>query len=102
MSRRRSSYYDDYWPRYSATRPIEVRDGIKAKSKRGKFVQNWWANRWIKALTSLMDSGRLSRGRTYARKGQVLEIEAFDGAHRRIACGDAPIDSRFERRRASR
>jgi uncharacterized Zn finger protein len=56
-----------------------VRDGIKARSKRGKFVQNWWANRWIKALTRLMDSGRLSRGRTYARKGQVLEIEITPG-----------------------
>jgi uncharacterized Zn finger protein len=74
MARRRSSYYDSYWPRYETTRPIPVKDGIAAKSQRGKFVKNWWANRWIEALKALMDSGRLSRGRSYARRGQVLDI----------------------------
>jgi uncharacterized Zn finger protein len=77
--KRRPSYYDSYWPRYESTRPIEVTDGIKAQSKRGKFVKNWWASRWIKALTQLMDSGRLSRGRSYARRGQVLEINIKPG-----------------------
>jgi uncharacterized Zn finger protein len=79
MAKRRSSYYDSYWPRYASTRPIEVQDGIKARSKRGKFVANWWADRWIKALKNLMDSGRLSRGRSYARRGQVLEIDVEPG-----------------------
>jgi uncharacterized Zn finger protein len=79
MARRRKSYYSDYWPRYEATRPIEVEDGIKAKSKRGKFVENWWADRWIEALKHLMDSGRLSRGRSYARRGQVMEIDVEPG-----------------------
>jgi uncharacterized Zn finger protein len=79
MAKRRSSYYDSYWPRYTSTRPIEVEDGIKAKSKRGKFVENWWADRWIKALRSLMDSGRLNRGRNYARRGQVIEINVEPG-----------------------
>jgi len=79
MAKRRRSYYDSYWPRYETTRPIEVEDGIKAKSKRGKFVANWWADRWIEALTRLMDSGRLSRGRNYARRGQVMEIDVKPG-----------------------
>ncbi len=78
MAKRRSSYYDSYWPRYTSTRPIEV-DGIKAKSQRGKFVENWWADRWIRALMILMDSARLSRGRSYARRGQVLEIDVEPG-----------------------
>jgi uncharacterized Zn finger protein len=56
-----------------------VQDGIKAKSKHGKFVKNWWADRWIKALKSLMDSKRLSRGRSYARRGQVMEINVEPG-----------------------
>ena len=77
--RRRSGYYNSYWPRYKPSRPIAV-DGIKAKSQRGKFVENWWADRWIKALKPLMDSGRLSRGRRYARSGQVLEINIQPGA----------------------
>jgi uncharacterized Zn finger protein len=77
MARRRSSYYDNYWPTY--TRPIDVVDGIRARSKRGKFVKNWWADRWIKALQNLMDAGRLSRGRNYARRGQVREIDVEPG-----------------------
>jgi uncharacterized Zn finger protein len=79
MAKRRSSYYDDYWPRYESSSPIAVRGGIVAKSQRGEFVKNWWANRWIQALTRLMDSGRLSRGRSYARRGQVIELDAGAG-----------------------
>lgn len=79
MARRRWSYYDSYWPRYTPTRPIEVPDGIKARSRRGKFVKNWWADRWIKALKRLMDSRRLGRGRSYARRGQVIEINVAPG-----------------------
>jgi uncharacterized Zn finger protein len=79
MAKRRTSYYESYWPRYESTRPIEVEDGIKARSKGGKFVQTWWADRWIKALTPLMDSARLSRGRSYARRGQVIDIEVAPG-----------------------
>jgi uncharacterized Zn finger protein len=79
MAKRRSSYYDSYWPRYEPTRPIDVEDGIKAKSQRGKFVENWWADRWIAALRPLMDSGRLSRGRSYARRGQVVDINIAPG-----------------------
>ena len=87
MARRRWSYYDSYWPRYAPSRPIEVEGGIKARSQRGKFVKNWWADRWIKALTRLMDSGRLGRGRSYARRGQVIEISVQPGcisARRRL------------------
>jgi uncharacterized Zn finger protein len=79
MAKRRGSYYDGYWPRYESTRPIDVEDGIRAKSKRGKFVKNWWADRWIAALKPLMDSGRLSRGRSYARQGQVIDIDIAPG-----------------------
>jgi uncharacterized Zn finger protein len=79
MAKRRDSYYDGYWPRYESTRPIDVEDGIRAKSKRGKFVKNWWADRWIAALKPLMDSGRLSRGRSYARRGQVIDIDIAPG-----------------------
>jgi uncharacterized Zn finger protein len=79
MAKRRGSYYNGYWPRYESTRPIDVEDGIKAKSKRGRFVKNWWADRWVAALKPLMDSGRLSRGRSYARRGQVIDIDIAPG-----------------------
>ena len=64
----------DYYAYFQESKPIQTDEGIKAKSKRGDFVKNWWATRWIKALEHLLDAGRLRRGRTYARKGQVLSI----------------------------
>ncbi len=69
------SWYYDFKP----SRPIETDEGIKSKSKRGEFVKSWWATRWIKAMERVMDSGRLQRGRTYARKGQVLSLEEHQG-----------------------
>jgi len=71
---RRKNYYDDYFY-FKPTKAIETKDGIKAQSKRGAFAKSWWAQRWITALERLVDSGRLSRGRSYARKGQVLSID---------------------------
>ncbi len=50
-------------------------NGIKAKTQRGKFGQTWWAGQWLAALERLVDTGRLSRGRSYARSGQVLELD---------------------------
>lgn len=67
------SWYYDYKP------TIETDKGIKAKSKRGAFVKNWWASRWIEQMEQLMDAGRLRRGRTYARKGQVLSLTESRG-----------------------
>ena len=64
---------------FKPTKPKEARDGIKARSQRGAFAKSWWAERWIAALERLMDSGRLARGRSYARKGQVLSIEETKG-----------------------
>jgi uncharacterized Zn finger protein len=52
-------------------------NGIKAQSR--KFGQTWWAGRWLAALERLVDSGRLSRGRSYARSGQVLNIDIGTG-----------------------
>ncbi|MDX9991302.1 MAG: SWIM zinc finger family protein [Anaerolineales bacterium] len=69
--------YDDY---YKPSKPKEAKDGIKARSQRGAFAQSWWAKRWVAALERLVDSGRLTRGRSYARQGQVLSIdETKDG-----------------------
>ncbi len=73
----------DYW--FKPTKAIQAKDGIKAQSKRGAFGKNWWAQRWIAALEQLVDSGRLARGRSYARKGQVLSIEETkDGITARV------------------
>ena len=65
---------------FEAKPTIETDEGIKARSKRGAFVKNWWATRWIEAMEQLMDRGRLSRGRSYARKGQVLSVKEGPGS----------------------
>jgi len=67
-----------WWSDYERTRPRDVEGGVKARSRRGKIGQTWWAQRWSQALESIMDSGRLSRGRSYARRGQVLNIDEKD------------------------
>ncbi len=68
-----------YYPWPEPSRPIPVEGGIKAKSKRGAIGEQWWSRRFIAVLESYGLSGRLQRGRSYARKGQVLEFELAQG-----------------------
>ena len=64
---------------YEATGPVRVEGGIKARSKRGAIGETWWSRRFIDVLESYGMSGRLSRGRSYARAGQVLEFKLAQG-----------------------
>ncbi|HEY7265120.1 MAG TPA: SWIM zinc finger family protein, partial [Trebonia sp.] len=59
--------------------PIPVEGGIKARSKRGLIGEQWWSRRFIAVLESYGMSGRLQRGRSYARKGQVMEFALTHG-----------------------
>src|SRR3972149_11915060 len=59
--------------------PRRVKGGIKAQSRRGAFGESWWAKRWIGVLESFNIGARLGRGRSYARKGQVLSIRVEQG-----------------------
>ena len=61
--------------------PIAVEGGIKAKSKRGAIGEQWWSRRFIAVLESYGAgmSGRLQRGRNYARRGQVIEFSLAAG-----------------------
>ncbi|RJP32639.1 MAG: hypothetical protein C4527_05815 [Candidatus Omnitrophota bacterium] len=74
MSRGRRYYSDDFFF-YQPSIPREAKGGIKAQSQRGAFASSWWAKRWIAVLESFNIGARLDRGRSYARKGQVLSIE---------------------------
>jgi len=64
---------------FPPSRPIQAEGGIKSQSKRGGFGESWWAKRWIGVLESFNIGSRLTRGRSYARKGQVLSIAIDDG-----------------------
>ena len=61
------------------SRPIATDQGVATRRRRGAFVESWWAERWISALERLMDTGRLGRGRRYARAGQVLSLHEEAG-----------------------
>lgn len=76
MGRRR---YGSYWGYFPPSRPIPVEGGIKARTRRGKFGKHWWSRRWTGVLESFGWSNRLQRGRRYARKGQVLDIDVRPG-----------------------
>jgi uncharacterized Zn finger protein len=67
------------WQDWPPARPIRVEGGIKARSKRGAIGEQWWSRRFIGVLESYGMSGRLARGRSYARAGQVLDFELSQG-----------------------
>jgi uncharacterized Zn finger protein len=56
-----------------------VANGLKARSKRGSIGEQWWSQRFIKALEQMGNASRLQRGKQYARKGQVIGIEVRGG-----------------------
>src|SRR5436190_15456547 len=72
-------WYRDFYPRYPRSQPRKAKGGIKAQSKQGQFGKSWWAKRWIAVLESFQIGGRLGRGRSYARNGQVLSIDIVKG-----------------------
>jgi uncharacterized Zn finger protein len=64
---------------YPPSRPRQAAHGIKARSKRGPIGEQWWSRRFIDVLESLGLASRLSRGRSYARSGQVLSLDIGTG-----------------------
>ena len=81
---------DDYWDYYEPSRPIKVEGGIKAKSERGEIGSTWWSKRWIEVLESLSMGTRLTRGRSYARQGQVISIDIEPGVVKAKVQGSRP------------
>ena len=64
---------------HEAGPPRRVDGGIKARSQRGAIGEQWWSRRFVEVLESFGMSGRLARGRNYARRGQVLGFELSHG-----------------------
>ena len=67
------------WRDWEPTRPLPVEGGIAARSKRGAIGDTWWSQRFIELLESFGVGSRLQRGRNYARRGQVVELEVEPG-----------------------
>ncbi|AEI63923.1 SWIM zinc finger family protein [Corallococcus macrosporus] len=62
----------DFWGWPSTPKRPPPAHGIKMK----KAGTTWWGQRWLEALERVLggDSGRLSRGRTYARAGRTHDL----------------------------
>src|SRR3984957_4922049 len=67
------------WWEYESSGPIAVEGGIRARSRRGAIGEQWWSRRFLAVLESYGMSGRLQRGRSYARRGQVMEFALGTG-----------------------
>jgi len=76
-----------WWERHGPRLPSH---GIKAHTRRGAFGRSWWASRWIAALEQLVNPGRLQRGRTYARAGQVVSLDAGRAGVEAVVQGSRP------------
>ena len=79
-----------YWDYYEPSRPRRVEGGIKTKSERGEIGETWWSKRWIKVLESFSMGTRLTRGRSYARQGQVISIDVEPGLVKAKVQGSQP------------
>lgn len=64
---------------YESSRPLPAEDGIEARSRRGEIGETWWSRRFIEMLESFGVGSRLTRGRNYARSGQVVELDVEHG-----------------------
>ena len=73
---------DDWWDGpFPPSRPREAH-GVRARSRRGAFATTWWGARFVDAMEAVGGSGRVARGRSYARSGQVLGLDVAAGAVR--------------------
>jgi uncharacterized Zn finger protein len=76
-----------WWERHGPRLPSH---GIKAHTRRGAFGRTWWASRWIAALERLVNPGRLARGRSYARSGQVVSMDVGRDGVKALVQGSRP------------
>jgi len=69
-----------WWRERGSARAIPVEGGLAARSTRGAIGQTWWSARFIEVLESIGVGGRLSRGKKYARDGQVVSMKVEAGS----------------------
>ncbi len=70
---------------------IRVEGGLKAQSTRGAIGESWWSKRFLAVLESFDMASRLTRGRSYARAGQVLSLDIGPGAVASRVQGSRPV-----------
>lgn len=95
MPRKSWGGWDD-GPYYEPSVPREVKNGLKVKSERGAIGETWWSKRWLGTLESFGMGTRLTRGRSYARKGQVISLDVEPGKVRAKVQGSQPRPYKVE------
>ncbi|SCL38042.1 Uncharacterized conserved protein, contains Zn finger domain [Micromonospora rhizosphaerae] len=70
--------------------PRRVEGGLRARSTRGAIGQSWWSRRFLEVLESFALGTRLTRGRAYARRGQVLHLDIAPGVVTAAVQGSRP------------
>lgn len=68
-----------WWRDGEPTRPRRVEGGIQINSTRGQVARTWWSGRFLAVAESLGMGGRLSRGKSYARAGQIVSLDVDAG-----------------------
>ncbi|MFG1777108.1 SWIM zinc finger family protein [Micromonospora sp. NPDC049051] len=79
-----SGRFADYGP------PRRVDGGLKARSTRGAIGRSWWSRRFLEVLESFALGTRLTRGRSYARAGQVIRLDVAAGTVAAAVQGSRP------------
>lgn len=64
----------------ATARPRKVEGGIQINAGRGPVARTWWSQRFLQVLEALGVGGRLARGRTYARQGQLVTFDVGPGS----------------------
>src|SRR6056297_661856 len=78
------------WYNYNNRSPKEVEDGIEAQSKRGDIGEQWWSRQFVDVVESYSKSNRITRGKRYARKGQVVDLTVKTGVVSATVQGSRP------------
>jgi uncharacterized Zn finger protein len=68
-----------WWAHEEAGRPRPVVGGIAARTRKGPIGATWWSRRFLGSLESSMVGGRMERGRSYARRGQIVDLRIEAG-----------------------
>jgi len=71
---------EPFWRAAPPARPRPVRGGIQINATRGPVARTWWSARFLAVLEAAGVGGRLARGKTYARKGQIVSLQVDAGA----------------------
>jgi len=61
------------------TKIRKTKDGITPTSSDGTIEQSWWSENFLEAMDYFESDSRITQGKNYAKKGQVLDLQVDTG-----------------------